>query len=242
MIMGATEDTELECLEGSASVVIVVYLDEEFDPDVCEACNVDDLADMGGSHEFCAYYVEIPCDTISVECGSPSPASPSSSPKPEPTGKPSSPTDCSMPAPPKIFDSVCMTTGGEVMDPLITMPSNAIVITHQKKGDYLGFTVSQEWVDKAGLAVRSSLDDCIVRGNMFMGDTEDIEVECLEGIKTVVIVVYFDQEFDPDVCEACNVDDLADMGGSHEFCAYYVEIPCDTISVECEGPSADFPS
>merc|ERR1712183_55174 len=118
------------------------------------------------------------------------------------------------------------------------MPENAIVVTNQQDGDYVAFTVRQEWVDEAGLAVRSGRDDCMVQGNKILGATEDFEGECLEGIANVVIVVYLDKEFDPDECEACDVYDLADMGGSYEFCAYRVEIPCDKISVECGSPSA----
>jgi len=206
-----------------------VFFDEDFDPLECEACSAADLAGMGGSYESCAYSVEIPCDTIAVECGEPTTAPFS----PLPTES-MMPTDCTMPAPPKVFDSMCVTTGGEVMETPIPMPENAIVVTTQNNGDNLGFTVSQEWVEEAGMAIRIDTVDCIVKGNMTLGSKDDFEGECLAGFTSVTLVVFFDSDFDPLECEACNADDLADMGGSYEsWCAYSVEIPCDTIAVEC---------
>merc|ERR1711988_1589374 len=72
--------------------IVVVYMDEEFDPDECEACNVDDLSAMGGEYEFCAYRVELPCEPVGVECGEPS-AAPSDKLTEPPTIKPTvSPT------------------------------------------------------------------------------------------------------------------------------------------------------
>jgi len=148
------------------------------------------------------------------------------------------PTDCTMPAPPKVFDSMCVTTGGEVMKTPIPMPENAIVVTTQNGGDSLGFTVGQEWVDEAGMAIRIDTVDCIVKGNMTLGSKDDFEGECLAGFTSVTLVVFFDSDFDPLECEACNADDLADMGGSYEsWCAYSIEIPCDTIAVECGEPT-----
>merc|ERR1719162_1921319 len=328
---------------GFTSVTLVMYLDSDFDPEECEACNADDLAGMGGTYEFCAYRVEIPCDSIAVECGEPSgapsgsffPSSapsdvptkssapsdspsglPSSSPSSGPTGSPSSspssspsdkptaspsgspsnspsgspssnpsggpsggptnnpsetpsegptalpssgpspspssspslsptafptksmmPTDCNMPAPPKVLDFICMKTGGEVMETPIPMPDNALIVTSQNGGDNIGFTVVQEWVDKAGMAIRIGMTDCIVKGNIVFGSKDDFEGECLGGVTSVTLVVFFDSEFDPEECEACNADDLTEMGGINEFCAYRVEIPCDTIAVECGEPS-----
>jgi hypothetical protein len=48
---------------------IVIYMDPAFEPEECQACDVEDLSEMGGN--FCAYRIEIPCESISVECGEP---------------------------------------------------------------------------------------------------------------------------------------------------------------------------
>lgn len=133
-----------------------------------------------------------------------------------------------------------MSTSGDALPTPISMPENAIVVTKQKIGsDELGFIVSQEWVETpAGLAVRSGLDNCIVQGGMVFGESKDFEGECLQGVAAITVVVYMDENFEPKGCEACNVDALADMGGTYEFCAYRVEIPCEPLSVECGEPSA----
>jgi len=305
---GDSEDVEGECIDGFAGAIVVVYMDEEFEPDVCEACNVDDLSEMGGDYKFCAYRVELPCEPISVECGEPSSApsgsfypssapsespsesvapstGPTSSPSVSPTDRPSTspsfppsdgptaspsltpsdgpslspsdgpsskpsesptnnptesmmPTDCYMPAEPKIVESVCMTTGGEAME-TIPMPENAIVIKNQNyANETVDFTVSQQWIlEEAGLAIQSGLDSCIIKGNVTFGDSEDVEGECIDGFAGAIVVVYMDEEFEPDVCEACNVDDLSEMGGDYKFCAYRVELPCEPVSVECGKPS-----
>jgi len=121
----------------------------------------------------------------------------------------------------------------------IPMPENAIVIKNQNFGnDTVDFTVSQQWIlEEAGLAIQSGMDSCIIKGNVTFGDSEDVEGECIEGFAGAIIVVYMDEEFGPDVCEACNVDDLSEMGGEYKFCAYRVELPCEPISVECGEPS-----
>jgi len=292
---GDSENIQGECVEGVLGAVVVVYMDEEFEPDECEACNVDDLSELGGDLEFCAYRVELPCDPIPIECGEPSASpsedptslptiksslSPSSSPSASlsdapsdgpslsPSGKPSAspstlapsesptkeidlippttaqptesmmPTDCHTPAPPKVIESMCMTTGGELMNETISMPEDALVVKGNFGGDMVDFTVSQKWTtDEAGLAIQAGLDSCIIKGNVTFGDSENIQGECVEGVVGVVVVVYMDEEFEPDECEACNVDDLSELGGEYEFCAYRVEIPCEPISVEC-APSA----
>jgi len=131
-----------------------------------------------------------------------------------------------------------MTTDGEPMD-LVPMPENAISVSNEDGGGNLGLTVTQNWRDEAGLAVRSGLDHCVVKGNLTFGSSEDVEGECIEGSTGLLVVVYLDDYFDPDDCEACNVDDIADMGGNHEFCAYVVEIPCEPVSVECGEPTSE---
>merc|ERR1712238_133630 len=171
---------------------------------------------------------------------------PSDGPSLKPSGSPTNnptesmmPTDCYMPAEPKIVKSVCMTTGGEAME-TIPMPDNAIVIKNQNfANETVGFTVSQQWIlEEAGIAIESGIDSCIIKGNVTFGDSEDVEGECIEGYAGVTIVVYMDEDFEPEECEACNVDDLSEMGGNYKFCAYRVELPCGPVSVECGEPSA----
>merc|ERR1711907_500431 len=157
-------------------------------------------------------------------------------------GESLSPTDCYMPSPPKVIETICMTTGGEIMNETIPLPDGAVIVDSQFGVDKVDYTVSQKWsVDNAGIAIQGGLDNCIIKGNLTYGDSEDMEGQCIEGFAGALIVVYMDEAFDPDECEACNVDDLASMGGDYEFCAYRVEPPCEPITVECGEPSA-FPS
>jgi len=146
------------------------------------------------------------------------------------------PTDCSEPASPMVIDSVCMTTDGDLMD-VIPLPENAIKVWSQDD-ESLEFAVTQAWKDEAGMAVQTGLDECVVKGNLTLGSSEDFLGECISGSTTLTIVVYLDQYFDPEECEACNVDDLNQKGGDYEFCAYRVEIPCDSVPVECGEPTA----
>jgi len=150
------------------------------------------------------------------------------------------PTDCFEPAPPKVVESVCMTTDGKPMD-VVPMPDNGVVVSNNQidSTNGLGLTVTQAWKDEAGLAVRSGFDQCVVKGNLTLGSSEDIEGECIEGTASLTVVVYLDDYFDPEDCEACNVDDLADLGGDYEFCAYVVEVPCEPVSVECGVPTSE---
>jgi len=78
----------------------------------------------------------------------------------------------------------------------------------------------------------------IIKSNLTFGDSEDLNGNCIEGYAGAIVVVYMDEDFEPDECEACNVDDLSDMGGDYEFCAYRVELPCEPITIECGEPSA----
>jgi len=150
------------------------------------------------------------------------------------------PTDCYEPTPPKVIESVCMTTGGESMD-IIPMPDNALVVNNQDFGDNtIDLTVNQQWIpDEAGLAIEAGMNSCIIKGNVTFGDSENIEGQCYDGLASVTIVVYLDEEFDPNECEACNTNDLAELGGDYKFCAYRVEIPCESVPVECGEPSAE---
>jgi hypothetical protein len=138
--------------------------------------------------------------------------------------------------PPKIIDSVCMTTGGEEME-LQPLPDDAITINNLMD-DQVSITISQAWADIAGIAIEAGMDSCTIKEGLTLGSTEDLMATCVEGYAGVTVVVYLDATFDPDKCDACNVDDLSEMGGNSEFCAYRVEIPCDTMEVECGEPSA----
>jgi hypothetical protein len=140
--------------------------------------------------------------------------------------------------PPKITDQVCKSTSGEDMA-IIEMPDGAFEIGDLLNGD-VEFTVSQVWTDdfNAGIAVQTGLDMCVVKGDVAFGDSEDLSAECIEGYAKVVVVAYMDPDFSPEDCVACNVQELSDMGGDYEFCAYAVEIPCETVEVPCGEPSA----
>lgn len=129
-----------------------------------------------------------------------------------------------------------MTTSGDLNE-TIAMPDNAIIIKSQT-GSYVDFSLSQQWSDEVGLAIKSGLDTCIIKGNVTFGGSEDIRGECIEGFAAVTVVVYMDDAFEPDECEACDADDLTDVGGGYEFCAYRVEIPCEPMIVECGEPSS----
>merc|ERR1712238_621810 len=135
-----------------------------------------------------------PSDGPSLSTTSPS-VSPSDGPSLKPSGSPTNnptesmmPTDCYMPAEPKIVKSVCMTTGGEAME-TIPMPDNAIVIKNQNFAkETVDFTVSQQWIlEEAGIAIESGIDSCIIKGNVTFGDSEDVEGECIEGYAGVTI-------------------------------------------------------
>jgi len=128
------------------------------------------------------------------------------------------------------------------MNETIALPENAIVINGLTAGDNtdrVKFTLTQKWtVEDAGLAIRSDADSCIIKGNVTFGDSEDVDGECVEGLAGVTVVVFVDEEFEPDECEACSVDDLSEIGGDYEFCAYRIEIPCEPVAIECGEPSA----
>merc|ERR1712238_440025 len=290
MGLGQSEKFEGACFGGVTGVTVVVYMDASFEPEECQACNAVDLSEMGGN--FCAYRVEIPCETISVECGEPSGApsgsfypssapsegptkspapssnptalpsasptdaptksptnaptnaptgnptegpttspstSPSSSPSSSPTGSPTGgptpspsespsegptaspsssptafptksmmPTNCDIPAEPKIVASVCM-SGESTLDTR-PMPEDALIVTNQND-EKVDFTVSQAWIEEGagGMAIMydESLDSpsCIVKGNVKFGDSEDYKGECFGGVTGVTVVVYMDASF-----------------------------------------------
>jgi hypothetical protein len=138
---------------------------------------------------------------------------------------------------PNVIDSICMTTGGDVMDNNPILPDGTITTT-DIFDDSIGFTISQLWQDTAGIAIEAGMDNCIIKSDILRGGTEEVDATCVEGYAGATVVVYMDEDFDPDQCDACNVDELALMGGNSTFCAYRIEIPCDTMEVECGEPSA----
>merc|ERR1711959_306412 len=115
-----------ECIDGYTSLAIVVYLDPDFEPENCAACNADDLLGMGGNYNFCAYRVEVPCEPMTVECGEPS-ASPSGS--YFPSSAPSeTPTDSVMPSDGPSLTPSDSPTGGPTASPS-DMPSDGPSLT-----------------------------------------------------------------------------------------------------------------
>ena len=144
------------------------------------------------------------------------------------------PTDCFMASPAEVVASMCM-EGGNVID-IIPAPSNAFVVNGQD-GEAVDFTVGFSWADATGMAILSEGKDleshCVVLSDIATGHGERVEGGCIDGYTSATIVVYMDESFDPEECEACNVDDLEAMGGDYKFCAYRVEIACAPVSVEC---------
>jgi hypothetical protein len=129
-----------------------------------------------------------------------------------------------------------MTTGGVAMD-IIPLPEGTVTTTNLSDGS-IDLVISQLWDDVAGVAIQSGLNSCVINEDVAMGVTEDIASTCTEGFAGITLVVYFDETFDKDECDACNVDELSELGGDSKFCAYRIEIPCETMEVECGEPSA----
>jgi len=166
-------------------------------------------------------------------------ASPTGGPTVSPTANPTvsqSPTGCNVPTPPEIIDAVCMTTGGEEMD-LIDFPTGALDVSSYLDGS-IDFQIIQQWQESAGVAYEVGMDNCAIKGNVPFDGTENLSADCIDGFASATVVVYLDDNFEPDECDACNVDDLAEMGGNSTFCAYRIEIACEPMVVECGEPSA----
>jgi len=118
------------------------------------------------------------------------------------------------------------------------LPDGAITTT-DIFDDKIGITISQLWQDEAGIAIEAGMDSCIITGNIGRGATEEVDATCVDGFTGATVVVYFDKDFNPEQCNACDVDELALLGdGNSTFCAYRIEIPCSTNEVECAPPSA----
>jgi len=129
-----------------------------------------------------------------------------------------------------------MAIGGEAME-LITLPEGTVTTTNLLDGS-IDLVISQLWDDVAGVAIQSGLDSCVINEEVLIGTTEDISSTCTQGYAGITVVVYFNESFNKDDCDACNVDELSELGGDSEFCAYRIEIPCETMEVECGEPSA----
>ena len=142
-----------------------------------------------------------------------------------PTDAPVDPTGCWEPTPPKITSSQCYKMETE------HLPETAIDILRQTE-DLVKIAIALPDSDAMGLAVRDGLKTCdIVDGN-----SGEFEGECVEGIASFTIMVFKEEEFIKENCEACNYKDLEEL--EQTFCAYSVEIPCESIPVECGEPTA----
>jgi len=170
--------------------------------------------------------------------------SPTSSPTISPTRSPTSsptksiaPTNCYVPTTPKVVSSVCM-DGKEIIE-TTPLPQDALIIDGQNDGN-VAFTVTQQWREEVGMAVK--YDDiqlessCDVTEDVAFGTATSLQAQCVDGITEATVVVYLDSNFDADECEACEVEELSNMG--ENFCAYRIEIPCEPKQVECGEPTA----
>eukprot|EP00536_Pseudo-nitzschia_multiseries_P015677 jgi/Psemu1/43402/gm1.43402_g len=96
------------------------------------------------------------------------------------------------------------------------MPEGAIVINKQN-GIIVDFTVRLLWKDATGIAVLFDGTDfeskCKVMDDVSFDSSYEFEGGCIEGMTSATIVVYMGKGFNADECEACNVDELQDMGG-----------------------------
>ena len=73
----------------------------------------------------------------------------------------------------------------------------------------------QQWMDEVGLALKYDSEElessCDVVGDVTFGNSFDFKSECVNGVTSATIIVYMEDNFDPDECKACDVDDLMDM-------------------------------
>jgi len=263
---GNSIDVEAMCFEGTTTATVIVYFGA-FNEEDCTACSVDEISAMGENYcayniEIDCEPMSVDCgEPTGAPSASPSAsptkspapsdspsASPSKSPTKSPTTSPSdapsasptasptvsaAPTMCTEPMPPKIVGQVCAAD----MD-AIDMPEGAITI-NELLDNQVGVTINQSWSQNdIGLAVRNGLDTCVVNGDVEFGTSQDFTSDCIEGYATLTVVAYVDDTFNPNDCEACNAEDINGMGGDYQFCAYKVEIPCETVDVPCGEPSA----
>jgi len=140
---------------------------------------------------------------------------------------------------PDVVEMVCKQAGGDEMDKIL-MPDGALTIGELFDGK-IGVTVNQYWTtdnSTVGVAIQSGLDACVINEDVTADASEDFMATCTAGYAGLTVVVYFDDEFEADNCEACSVSGIDELGGDYEFCAYSVEIPCTQSEVPCGEPSA----
>merc|ERR1719157_284202 len=125
---------------------------------------------------------------------------------------------------------------------IIPLPDDAMIINGQYDFN-VDFTINQEWDDAIWLAIKYNNIDlestCDVKDGFLFENSYNFQAKCISGVTVATIVVYYDSDFNPEECEACDFDDLNLMGGmGGHYCAYSIEIPCETMDVECGEPSA----
>jgi len=153
------------------------------------------------------------------------------------------PTGCYDPMPPDVVGAVCKTTGGETME-TIPFPSDVLDVSDlldsmDIKNGTITVTVTQNFSpEEVGVAIQAGLESCIVNEGVGADESLELAADCMEGYAAVTVVVYFDESFEADKCDACKVDELSELGGDYEFCAYSIEIPCSQEEVPCGEPSA----
>merc|ERR1712106_1190931 len=102
---------------------------------------------------------------------------------------------------------------------IIPLPDDAIIINGQYDIN-VDFTVSQLWQDAEALAIKYTnieLDSsCYVEGDDVSIEAKfNFKSKCVNSMTDTTIVVYYDSDFDVDDCEACNVEDISNLGGHY---------------------------
>ena len=142
---------------------------------------------------------------------------------------------------PTVTSSVCYLD--QAVTATVPVPDGAIVINDQS-GTAVDFTITNIWL--AGtLAVKYEIDNltsqCTIKESFLPLGSEDFEAQCVGEVTSVGIIVYFDNEFSADECDACNVDEASLM--DYLVCAYSIEIPCGSLPSQSPSVSpSDSPS
>jgi len=147
------------------------------------------------------------------------------------------PTDCDEATPPEVISSICM--DGEDFLFWTPLPDDTIVIDGQFDSS-VDFTITQQWIEEIGVAVKYENTDLETSCDVVMfGDSFSYQAQCILGVTNVTIVVYFEPDFEPGEDEACDIEDISEIGA---FCTYTVEIPCEPIQCgeESAAPSESF--
>jgi len=114
---------------------------------------------------------------------------------------------------------------------IVHLPQEAISISRNKENLY-AIDVRQEWTDSVvGLALRTDFNTaCVFEDGLKKGDSmETYNTRCVDGIMSVTAVLYLDDNVVKEECDACNVEEISDLNEDIAFCAYRIEIPCDSI-------------